>query len=90
MTIPAAPANAQADRFARVQYACATILGLNLSTARYDACVRSLNGWVPDAPKGNEVEACRYVGIRSTNRGFEECAAQLRATLWNQENLGAR
>jgi hypothetical protein len=80
MTVPAAMA--QGDR-AQAQHACAVIMGLDQSGASYDACVRSLD---PDPqPQGNEAAACRYVGFSTA-----ACARDLRATLWNEENIAAR
>ena len=90
MAVPAALADPQADRVAQEQHACGVILGLNPSVAGYDACVRSLNRSLPNAREGKEVAACTYVGLDSTNRGFGQCADDLRATLWNEENIGAR
>jgi hypothetical protein len=73
---------AQADR-AQAQHACAVIMGLDPSEAPYNACVRSLD---PDPqPQGNEAAACRYVGFSTV-----ACARDLRAMLWNEENIGAR
>jgi hypothetical protein len=73
---------AQAGR-AQAQHACAVIMGLNQSEASYDACIRSLD---PDPqPQGNEAAACRYVGFST-----DACVRNLRATLWNEENIGAR
>ena len=80
MTIPAM---AQGDR-AQAQHACAVIMGLDQSEAEYDACVRSL--YSDPQPRGNEAAACSYAGFRST----AVCAADLRATLWNEENIAAR
>ena len=80
MTVPAAMA--QADR-AQAQHACAVIMGLNQSEASYDACIRSLD---PDPqPQGNEAVACAYASFST-----DACARDLRATLWNQDNIAAR
>ena len=90
MAVPAALADPQADRVAQEQHACGAILGLNSSVAGYDDCIRSLDRSLSKARGGKEAAACAYVGLPSTNRGFEPCAAELRATLWNEENIGAR
>ena len=67
---------------AQAQHTC-TVLGLNPSEAPYDACVRSLD---PDPqPQGNEAVACAYASFST-----DACARDLRATLWNQDNIAAR
>jgi hypothetical protein len=86
MTVPAASADPQTDRLAQEQHACGTILGLNSSVAGYDDCIRSLNRSLSAARGGKEAAACAYLGLAST----EPCAAELRATRWNEENIGAR
>jgi hypothetical protein len=80
--IPAVLADPQADRIAKEQHACAVILGLDPSVAGHDACVGSLDRSLSDAQQGNEARACAYVGLGGT----DHCAAELRATLWD-ENL---
>jgi hypothetical protein len=86
MAVPAALADPQTDRLAQEQHACGTILGLNSSVAGYDDCIRSLDRSLSAAPGGKEAAACAYLGLVST----EPCAAELRATRWNEENIGAR
>ena len=83
--IPAALADPQTDRAAREQHACAVILGLNPSNASYDTCVQSLDRSLSAAPQAKEAAACAYVGLGSADRGYGPCAAELRATLWNED-----
>ena len=90
MAALAALADPQTDRLAQEQHACGAILGLNPSVAGYDNCIRSLDRSLSEARGGKEAAACAYLGLVSTNRGFQPCAAELRATLWNEENIGAR
>jgi uncharacterized protein with beta-barrel porin domain len=90
MAIPAALAGTQAERVAREQHACAEILGLNPSQAGYDACITTLDRARSDPQQGNEAAVCAYVGLGPTASALDQCADELRATLWNQENLGAR
>ena len=78
----------------REHHACAIVLGLDPSVAGYAACVGSLHQSLdqarPSAQDGNEAAACADVGLGPTDPGFAQCAADLRATLWNQELLGPR
>lgn len=86
MTVPAAMAGTPADR-AQEQHACAVIMRLDQSEAGYDACIRSLDRSLSTTQqRGNETAACSYVGLSST----ATCESDLRATLWNEENIGAR
>jgi hypothetical protein len=86
MIDPAAMAGTSADR-AQEQHACAVILRLDQSEAGYDACIRSLERSLSAAQQqGDESAACAYIGLGST----APCATDLRATLWNEENIGAR
>jgi hypothetical protein len=67
------------------------ILGLDQSEAEYDACIRSLDrslSSIATPQQGDEAvaAACSYVGLSST----ADCESNLRATLWNEENIGAR
>ena len=90
MAVPAASADPQTGRVAQEQHACGVIFGLDSSVAGYDACVRSLDRSLSGAREGKEAAPCAYVGLDSTNRGFKPCVDELRATLWNEENIGAR
>jgi hypothetical protein len=90
---PAALADPAGYRVSVAQHACAADLGLNPSNGEYDACVSSLDR----ARSGAEsrqipgaAAACGGIGLNAGSRAFDQCTDNLRATLWNAENLGAR
>jgi len=92
---PTALANPQADRSLE-QRSCAVAMNLNPATADYDVCVRSLDRALSDAGSGhyvavpNERRACADIGINPRSPAFDRCADDLRNSLWNDDDLGAR
>jgi hypothetical protein len=92
-TIPAALADPQGRRPYSAEYACTVDLGLHGWTADYAACVRSLDGALSakgrvHGPYSTERQACIDVGLDPSSQAVDQCADNLRATLWNQGILG--
>jgi hypothetical protein len=93
VTAPAALADPQGYRAVLEHRACAVDLGLDPSEAEYDACVRSLDRTLSDtetAQTANKRQPCAEIGLSPGSRAFAQCSADLRATLSNKMNLGAR
>ena len=88
---PAALADPQLE-----QRACAADLGLAPGTAEYDVCLKTLDRDLSGTQPGPRREAtreelaCAHSGFSPNSPAFVQCAANLRASLWNEMNLGAR
>ena len=93
---PAALADPQGYHATLEQRACAADLALAPGTGEYDACVQTLDrdlSSTQPAPRREatrEELACARSGFNLNSPAFVQCAANLRASLWNEMNLGAR
>ncbi len=93
---PAALADPQGYHATIEQRACAADLGLAPGTAEYDTCVKTLDrdlyGTLPGQRREatREELACAHSGFNPNSPAFVQCAADLRASLWNEMNFGAR
>ena len=89
IAIPAALSAPQRDRVARERHACAVVLRLQPSVAGYDACIRSLDRSLMRARSAsltaNEAAACADVGLGPAGQSLDQCAADLRAALSDEE-----
>ena len=92
MAIPAALAAPQPDRAGRERHACTVVLRLEPSAAGYDACIRSLDRSLMRARSvaftANEAAAWADVGFGPTDQSLDQCAANLRAALLDEETRG--
>ena len=99
VTAPAALADPHGYHAALEHRACDVDLGLDPSTATYDVCTRSLDRSLSNTESEQIVRteseprgrlACAEIGLSPSSRAFAQCSADLRASLWNEMNLGAR
>jgi len=88
---PAAVSDLQRRRAYSADYACTVDLGLDRSTADYAACVRSLDGARSTSGRGQDAYSierqacsCIDIGLDPSSQAVDQCAANLRASLWNQ------
>jgi hypothetical protein len=85
----AALADPQSKRAYSADHACTVDLGLDRLTGDYAACVGSLNGALSTSrgvrsPYSIERQACIDIGLDPRSQAVDQCAANLRASLWNQ------
>jgi hypothetical protein len=88
----AALADPQRKRPYSADYVCTVDLGLERSTGDYAACVRSLDGALSTSGRvqgtySSERQACIDIGLDPSSQAVDQCAANLRASLWNQSIL---
>lgn len=84
---------------ARAAHACGMILGLSKSEAPYEACVRSLDATASNPANAVALAnpppmmiriACGDLGLEPDTPSFDQCEANLRQSLFNLSNVGAR
>ena len=73
----------------KVEHACAVDLKLDPSTADYQVCVETLDReqMPAEGRSGRAAKACAEIGDVPNSPALNQCAADLRESLWNAHQL---